>query len=100
MAAALTPAAVGSATQLTIGQKHEAGYFAPHWTHMVGAKNLGFFYNSNTGEAAIGVMGANQTPSTSHNAGEFRTTKVYPKNAFAKGFTHIVCSEDSSNQHP
>jgi hypothetical protein len=41
-------------------------------------------YNSASGEGALGELSGNQ----------FQTTKTYPKDAFARGFTQVVCAAD------
>jgi hypothetical protein len=76
-----------SASDFVTDKTYAAGQFSPHWTHIVGAKgNLLLFYNSASGEGAIGEIAGKQ----------FRTTKTYPKGAFARGFTHVACTADAT----
>lgn len=81
----LTPSSVGGANGFVTDKTYAPKQFAPHWTHAVGAaEGLILFYNSSSGEGAVGQIAGNQ----------FVTSKVYPKDAFAHGFTHLVCAED------
>lgn len=82
----LTPSSPGSASDFVTDMSYDPGQFAPHWTHVVSAgADLVFFYNATTGEGAIGQI----------NGSRLTTTRVYPRGSFARGFTHVVCSQDA-----
>ena len=77
----LLPSSVGGASDFTTQTSFAAGRFAPHWTHIVSAGNLLLFYNSASGDGAIGRVANDQ----------FSTIATMP---LPRGYTHIVCSED------
>jgi hypothetical protein len=83
----LVPSSVGGASDFTTETSFAAGRFASHWTHIVSAGNLLLFYNSASGDGAVGRIVNDQ----------FSTVATMP---LPRGYTHVVCSEDLGTTGP